>query len=114
MSYAAANSFMDAFAHDRNRNGSFKWISATWDAWPLDKSMTSELHRSIDAFAMTYEESVEAFKRITSASTMSQVIVSTGDLYARAKRWIQFEQKIEPVEDKRSDYGVELPLNKKG
>src|SRR5262249_477588 len=31
--YAAANLFLDAFAHSRSQAGSSKWISINWDGW---------------------------------------------------------------------------------
>ena len=34
--YAAANRFLDAWAHESRRTGDRAWISVDWDAWQLD------------------------------------------------------------------------------
>ena len=90
-SYTAANLFMDAFACDRNRKSHFHWLSTNWDRWlaAVDSS-ESQTARGGEVFAMAADESVEAFQYVSSVDSVSQVIVSTGQLGARIDRWIDF------------------------
>jgi acyl transferase domain-containing protein len=88
--YAAANVFMDAFAASRLRAGGTAWISVNWDGWlPQDKAqLSASFQTSMDQYAMTPKESVEAFGRVVSAKGVSQLVVSTGDLPARLQMWL--------------------------
>jgi NAD(P)-dependent dehydrogenase (short-subunit alcohol dehydrogenase family)/acyl carrier protein len=89
--YSSANLFMDAFAASRRRKDGKAWISANWDGWLLpDEDPSARAFRtSMDQYAMTPSESVEAFKRVATLSTCGQVIVSTGNLFDRLDTWIR-------------------------
>lgn len=77
--YASANAFMDAFAHRHNRGGRTPWQSVNWEGWrPRDDGAA--------ASALTRTEGQDAFARIFSASTASQLAVSTLDLSDRMTR----------------------------
>ncbi|MFY0567269.1 SDR family NAD(P)-dependent oxidoreductase [Archangium lansingense] len=90
--YAAANAFLDAFAVARSRQGSSRWLSATWDGWPLDAAEGEKaVQTSIDQFAMSPAEAVEAFRRVVEALLAGQVVVSTGNLDARVAQWLRRE-----------------------
>jgi len=84
--YAAANAFLDTFAHEQNRVGPIPWITIDWDGWDF-----SGKSRQPGAFplAMTPEEGVETFARVMAKGSLMHVIVSTGDLQSRADRWIR-------------------------
>jgi acyl transferase domain-containing protein/acyl carrier protein len=88
--YAAANVFMDAFAASRLRDGGTPWISANWDGWLLQDTsqLNASFQTSMDQYAMMPQESVEAFRRVVSASGISQMVVSTGDLSTRLRMWL--------------------------
>ncbi len=88
--YTAANVFMDAFAASRSRAGGAAWISANWDGWLLQDTshLSASYQTSMDQYAMTPGESVEAFSRVVSAKGVSQMVVSTGDLPARLRTWL--------------------------
>ncbi|HKG20608.1 MAG TPA: SDR family oxidoreductase, partial [Blastocatellia bacterium] len=88
--YSSANLFMDAFAASRSKKDGKVWISANWDGWLRgdEDRLTGAFRTSMDQYAMTPFESVEAFKRVATMSTCSQVIVSTGDLFKRLDLWI--------------------------
>lgn len=90
LGYAAANQFMDAFAVSRGASGGRRWISANWDGWlsAQDGRLSASFQTSLDQFAMTPEESIEAFKRVVTQATFPQVTVSTGDLAARMDLWL--------------------------
>lgn len=87
--YPAANIFMDAFAHKHNQSNLSRWISVNWDNWLTEE--TTELAKKPKTLQwyMTPQEGVEAFQRILSMSTLTQVVVSTGDLQARLNQWTQ-------------------------
>src|SRR5205807_7071832 len=86
LTYAAANSFMDSFAAALAGSDGKKWISASWDPWPRETKKI-EFQTSIDQYAMTPEESVEAFDRVVTRYPSGHIIVATGDLPARLHLW---------------------------
>jgi acyl transferase domain-containing protein/acyl carrier protein len=88
VAYTAANMFLDAFAGRQYGRRSTPWISAGWDAWPFDSTDSPVRHRSIDEYAMTASESIEAFDRVLQ-STVGQVVVSPGDLPSRVDFWVR-------------------------
>jgi len=85
LTYSAANSFMDSFAATMAK-GDERWISASWDPWPRETKKI-EYQTSIDQYAMTPEESIEAFERIATRCPSGHIIVATGDLPARLNLW---------------------------
>ncbi|HEV3317261.1 MAG TPA: SDR family NAD(P)-dependent oxidoreductase, partial [Candidatus Angelobacter sp.] len=85
LTYTAANSFMDSFAAGLAKDDA-RWISASWDPWPRETKKLG-YQTSIDQYAMTLEESVEAFERIVTRYPSGRVIVATGDLLARLNLW---------------------------
>ncbi len=107
--YAAANSFMDSFAADRNQRPGPHWISANWDIWAMPNPQLSDktYQTSIDRYAMYPEESVEAFRRIVCMMTGSQIVVSTGDIAARLDIWV-YRKGIAATEPGASDTGATI------
>ncbi|MFI5005853.1 MAG: SDR family NAD(P)-dependent oxidoreductase [Solirubrobacterales bacterium] len=94
--YAAANIFMDNYAHARNgaRNGrpGTPWISVNWDEWRLvERPEESARGPGLAQFAMSPLEGAGAFGRVLQLRGVSQVVVSTGDLQARIDQWIRLE-----------------------
>ena len=90
--YSAANHFMDAFASSRSSDSLVPWISANWDAWPIDGNVQNRgVRRSIDDYAMTAAESTTAFATIVSQAPPGQIVVSTGDLTARLNLWMRHQ-----------------------
>ena len=89
--YSAANTYMDAFAQSHNKRNEGRWISANWDGWLLEDTgrLSSSYQTSLDQYAMTPDESVEAFRQIVSFAPPGQIIVSTGDLTSRLDLWIK-------------------------
>jgi acyl transferase domain-containing protein len=87
VSYAAANSFLDAFARQQNHSDSSVWISVNWDAW-LNTQMTTVSPEWAET-ALSRDEGIEVFRRILGTSGVEQVIVSTIDLTARLQRMEQ-------------------------
>jgi phthiocerol/phenolphthiocerol synthesis type-I polyketide synthase E len=87
--YSAANIFMDSFASHLNRSTDTRWISANWDGWLLNKSsrLSASFQTSLDQYAMTRDQSLEALEYVLSSGIEGQVIVSTGDLMSRLAVW---------------------------
>jgi acyl transferase domain-containing protein/acyl carrier protein len=108
--YSAANAFMDAFAQKKGREGgSTRWIGTNWDGWPVvgegRAGAARTLGTSLLRFAMTREESLDAFERVMSAGEAPQIVVSTGDLAARMRQWVGLEVLRQDARE-RSDGGA--------
>jgi phthiocerol/phenolphthiocerol synthesis type-I polyketide synthase E len=105
LTYAAANSFMDSFAASLAGSDGKKWISASWDPWPHETKKI-EYQTSIDQFAMTPEEGVEAFDRVVTRYPSGHIIVATGDLQARLNLWMAASsQSVTAARPSRSKIG---------
>ncbi|XKH38020.1 SDR family oxidoreductase [Azospirillum doebereinerae] len=85
MDYAAANAFLDAFAHRRSAAG-LPTLSIGWDAWAdtgLSKgAFRTGVSRRQAAQALTVEEGIDAFARILTQPGLPHVVVSPTDLNA--------------------------------
>jgi acyl transferase domain-containing protein/acyl carrier protein len=92
VAYSAANNFMDAFVHQYNQIYPISWSSIIWDGWQLHKA--NEQSISLDApreLAIDTEEGIKAFQIILNFSNINNIVISTGDIQARIKQWIQLE-----------------------
>ncbi len=85
--YAAANSFLDAFAAARYSRGGTPWIALNWDGW-----REPEEEVSAGAISMSPEEATEALRRALQMLPAAQVVISVGELDARLSRWVRFDQ----------------------
>ena len=89
--YSAANIFLDTCAHTHNQT----WMSINWDAWRQGFQQTNRHHSSPGAafaeLAILPEEGERLFQYVFSWDKGNQLIVSTGDLQARIRQWVQLE-----------------------
>jgi acyl transferase domain-containing protein len=85
--YAAANTFMDAFASERNREGGAPWISVNWDAWQFPEGESEGIEDAIFP-----EEGEEAFRCILERAPR-QVVVSVSDLDGRLDEWVRIDHQ---------------------
>jgi len=87
--YAAANLFMDVFAHRHNQESPVPWISVNWEAWQpaAQQERRTRLGASLAELAITPQEGAAIFQRIIALPPTAQVIVSTGDLTTRFDQW---------------------------
>jgi len=86
--YAAANAFLDAFAHSQHQSGRREWRAINWDSWRFGTSSKTDGRISeVDRLAMTKAEGINAFARILAAGSVPQIAVSTADLQSRWQRW---------------------------
>ena len=103
VSYAAANSFLDAFAQQQDRANAGLWVSVNWEAW-LNTQMSAVSPVWADV-ALNRDEGIEVLKRVLGAGGCEQVIVSTVDLAARIER---MRQRV-GLEVKRAAESSETP-----
>ena len=97
VAYAAANAFLDAFAASRAGSGGRRWLSSGWDPWPEEtKTHGHGVATGLDRYAMTRDESVEAFRRLAGSGLDGAVAVVTGDLAPRLARWVH-RRESEPA-----------------
>jgi acyl transferase domain-containing protein/acyl carrier protein len=89
VAYSAANHFMDAFAGNQSRRAGIPWISANWDPWPEETKKYAGVRTAVDQYAMTPQESVEAFKRVACLAPDGQVTIATGGFSARLDQWVR-------------------------
>lgn len=95
--YTAANIFMDTLAHKHNQQQKqTRWTSMGWDIWQV-KEERHGVHRygvmgsTVSLYSMTAEEGIDAFARLLAHKESTHIIVSTGELDERIRRWLQLE-----------------------
>jgi len=93
--YAAANIFMDTFVRKHNQSHPETWLTVNWDGWSDS--------------AIDPKSGGEALERILSIGPISQILVSTSDLYARLERWLSFEDSQTAVTIEKSEFAVLHP-----
>ena len=91
VAYSAANTFLDAFASQKNQAKAVPWFSINFDGWEFGKNSEEETSAGGPESAILPNEGVEAFHRILSRGSLGQVVVSVGDLHARIAQWINLE-----------------------
>jgi len=98
--YSAANLFMDAYTHQRNKRRRVKWKAIDWEAWRREEKTEAGYKSSIGDLAMNPAEGIEALKRVLSVERYHHLIHSPGDLETRLDQWVRFQQKAagRPVE----------------
>jgi len=85
--YAAANSFLDAFAEQQNQGQRHtRWISVNWDGWRFEEATGSRAE-----LFLTPAEGGDVFRRILAHRNASRVVISTGDLESRMERWVRLQ-----------------------
>ncbi|NOK63912.1 MAG: type I polyketide synthase [Chloroflexi bacterium AL-W] len=85
--YAAANSFLDAFATFKSTTSNVPWISTNWDGLQFETD-TLQIQTSIDQYSLYGPEIFEAFSRIVTNGNTHQMVVSKGDLRTRVDMWV--------------------------
>lgn len=95
--YSAANLFMDSFARWKNRDGATGWTSVDWDSWRLadTRPVIAGLGATVSEFVMEPHEGADACERILAAGGLGHVVVSSGDLQARLRKWIGHRDELD-------------------
>ena len=99
--YAAANQFLDAFAHKNNQN-SASWCSVNWDGWEMSLTQDQKNRWTSTQYALSTQEGVEVFRRILSVSNTAQIAISTGDLRGRIEQWVKL-QPLQQINNLQTD-----------
>ena len=95
--YAAANTFMDALATQRNQTGAIPWYSVNWDACQLEEEMPQEkTGLALLDLAMTPQEVWEVSRRILACASHPQIIVSPGNLSTRMNQEMRHSTPEDP------------------
>jgi NAD(P)-dependent dehydrogenase (short-subunit alcohol dehydrogenase family)/acyl carrier protein len=96
--YCAANTYLDAAAHARNRTSAFPWITVNWDGWlrAEEEAALARAGQPVAGFLMTGSEGADAFGRILAGDAGNHVVVSTGDLQTRIDQWVKLTTVTEP------------------
>lgn len=84
VAYAAANSFVDAFARQQNQAWGGVWTSVNWDAW--QNTQVSAVSADWARVALTSEEAITSLERVLGMRGVEQVVISTLDLPQRLAR----------------------------
>lgn len=89
--YAAANAFVDAYAHRTGRDGGIRWRSVNWDGWDFAEPETdaNTPGAGLEKLDLRAHEGIEAWKRVLALEGVPQIAVSTGDLHCRLAKWVQ-------------------------
>ncbi|MEM1393820.1 MAG: SDR family NAD(P)-dependent oxidoreductase, partial [Cyanobacteria bacterium P01_H01_bin.150] len=107
VAYSAANTFMDTFVHQQNRSHTGLWSSISWDGWRLEEVKENEknisLGTSLRELAIEPEEGIKAVQKILNYRLFNHIIVSTGELQARIKKWIKLELLQTEVESQQTN-----------
>jgi acyl transferase domain-containing protein/acyl carrier protein len=99
--YTAGNLFMDAFVQRHNLTNHRDWISVNLDAWQAQTQPPPASTGASDNTGqntMLPEQGVEVLMRIMAWGAhhhLNQVVVSTTNLQARVRRWINLQSKDE-------------------
>jgi acyl transferase domain-containing protein/acyl carrier protein len=93
--YAGASLFMDAFVRRHNQAHPVPWLTVNWDAWSFGAASSTALSR----MTITEEEGAEVFDRVIGAHALGHLVISTVDLYARARRDAAPEAPAESAAD---------------
>ncbi|HZP64990.1 MAG TPA: SDR family NAD(P)-dependent oxidoreductase, partial [Rudaea sp.] len=89
--YAAANSYLDAFAQRKHGEGDRRWLAVNWDGWNFaaERARTPRGERT----GMSPAEGVEAFVLALRLLGMPQLVNSAGDLGQRIEQWLTPEAR---------------------
>ncbi|MGX7674551.1 amino acid adenylation domain-containing protein [Plantactinospora sp. DSM 117369] len=89
--YAAANTYLDLFAHRQRRLTGVPWAAVNWEGWRTAAARGEEplLGRDLVELALDGADGQEVLSRILAAGPPVQTVVSTGDLGHRLRQWVR-------------------------
>ncbi|HVU66012.1 MAG TPA: SDR family oxidoreductase, partial [Ktedonobacteraceae bacterium] len=92
LAYAAANRYLDAFAHQQQAaGGATPWLSVNWDTWQLDGE-TPAVGSSVAVYSMSGEEALRVFEQVLAQPALpDRLLISTGSFAARLRQWVKNE-----------------------
>jgi amino acid adenylation domain-containing protein len=90
--YAAANTYLDLFAHHQNATGPTRWASVNWEGWlpaePAAHGVLTRLGAGAAHLALTDDDGRRVLDRLLAGRLPTQVVVSTGSLPRRLDHWV--------------------------
>jgi acyl carrier protein/NAD(P)-dependent dehydrogenase (short-subunit alcohol dehydrogenase family) len=95
--YASANALVDRVLLANNGTERFQWLVTNWDGWltpPRPGDLDGRRAGETNPFALNEEEGLDALWRITCLSTVSQVVISKGNLGDRLDRWVRQQHPV--------------------
>jgi hypothetical protein len=87
--YGAAHDFADAFVARHNRGPGPEWRVVDWDNWITSTAEAEGIRAAPTDLALTSAEAERVLERVLSAGTPVHLAVSTGDLQARLRTWVE-------------------------
>jgi acyl carrier protein len=85
VAYAAANSFLDAYAHAQRRRYGGRWVSIAWEAW--QNTQIATVSADLAEIALSATEGHRLFEQILARRGVTQVAISRLELNARIAEW---------------------------
>ena len=87
--YTAANCFIDSFVQTHNQTNPYPWVSVNWDTWQVREFDHGGLGATVEVYAMSPSEGIEALERVlASEGIFPQIVQSTGDIQSRLSQWV--------------------------
>ncbi|MEO1084811.1 MAG: KR domain-containing protein, partial [Acidobacteriota bacterium] len=83
--YAAANAYLDAFAHERARLGEGRFMAINWEAWK--RTEIAGLSPDLAAFALDGGEGADVLGRLLRGDAPARMVVSAVDFEHRRHVW---------------------------
>lgn len=95
--YASANALVDRVLLASKGTERFQWLVTNWDGWrttirPGDRD--GKRVGETNPFLLTEEEGLDALWRIICLSTVSQVVISKGNLGERLDTWVRQQRPV--------------------
>lgn len=90
--YAAANACLDALVVEQNRSHPGRWTSVNWEGWRFEAEIAHDQPGgAVAELGLTPDQGLEAFERLLNAPPSDRIVISTGDLDLRIRRWVQMD-----------------------
>lgn len=95
--YAAANACLDSFVIQHNRRHPVQWTCVNWEGWMFDAApVANQAGAAVAEMGLLPEEGVDLFERILNAHEQERIVISTGDLAARIRQWVELGADAAP------------------
>lgn len=104
--YSAANSVLDAFAHQQNQQGNTFWCSVNWfHSETANLLRSSLLEATQDASEVEHfrQETIDAFQRILAHPPVPQLALWRQDINAEIEKWIKHQPRPSLKEENSSE-----------
>jgi phthiocerol/phenolphthiocerol synthesis type-I polyketide synthase E len=88
--YAAANCYMDTFAHRQRRHSRTAWTAVNWEGFVYgEDAAEARIGATLDDLLIDSAQARDILDRILRAPLPAQIVVSTGDVDARVDQWVR-------------------------